>query len=179
LSASDRLFEAGRILCILKDAENSSRFGYRMQGLAVHVFARIGYEYQVSHNVGHPDILLRHHAYNVRVQVKTTQRRSSRLTLVVSEADLEGIRPNGPCDRGLLVMIKDVPLLECLLIDFDAARPLAGRDASFAYLSGLSLKDATASFTNELADVVLRNAKKLPALTYERLVRMADRNRIL
>ena len=154
------------VLRRLREEVGNVEFGYRAQGLFAHVLKQIGASVVDVRNQGHPDIIARLAGRLTRIEVEAAA--LGERYHVIKPDDAEGVAPTNRNEQGYLAVLDIAEPVRWAPIEFSRFRHRLGRQP-LATLHALADRRLARACNDAFAEIIITDAKRLPALTYHLL----------
>ncbi len=141
-------------------------FGYRAQGLFAHVLKEIGASVLRVRNTGHPDVTAVLDGQLTRVEVEIAS--ISKRYHVIKEDDVRAVVPTSEREQGYLTVLDIAEPVRWAPIEYSRIRHRLGRQR-LATLHALAKPELARECNDVFAEIVITNADRLLALTFNRL----------
>ena len=164
---SQLAYDAAQILGDLKIEISPSRFGLIVQALFAHVLVRFGARVLDIRNPGHPDIsaILNGSLHNIEVEAagrRTTIRR-------LQPGDLEVLQCRGDGEYGFFCVLDCGPPVAWLCVDVANLGGRVNEGLHLSLLRAYSDYDYSSDCTAQFSELLVKEARHLPYLTYGQL----------
>ena len=138
-----------------------------IQALFAHVLLRLGGKVLDVNHPGHPDIraILSGQLYNIEVETATRKT----LPRHLEQSDLDVLQINRDGERGYFCVLDCGPPLAWLCVDVASLGQRAAGKLRLSLIRGYSSRELSLDCTSEFSRLVIREAKNLHRLTYDRL----------
>ena len=141
-------------------------FGYRAQGLFAHVLKRIGASVVDVKHQGHPDIIVLLGGRLTRIEVEIAS--MGERYHVIKADDAEAVAPTERNEQGYLAVLDIAEPVRWALIEYSRIRRRLGR-WPLATLHALSHRELGRACNAAFAEIIIADAERLPALTFQLL----------
>ena len=160
------LTRVAAVLRGLRAEVGAIEFGYRAQGLFAHVLKRIGASVVDVRHQGHPDIiiLLGRRLTRIEVEIAAMGERYH----VIKQDDVCGIKPTKRNEQGYLAVLDIAEPVRWTLLEYSRIRRRLGRQP-LATLHALSHRELGSACNSAFAEIVIADAERLSALTFQLL----------
>ena len=160
-------YDAARLLADLRNDVGNRGFGIVVQALFAHVLLRLGGRVLEVNHPGHPDILatLAGQVYSIEVEAATRKT----LPRQLEQGDLDVLQVIRDGERGYFCVLDCGPPLTWLCVDVASLGQRADGELRLSLLRGYSNRELSLDCTSEFSLLVIREARSLHQLTYDRL----------